>query len=174
MGTIGYDSSVEPGMSGSARTTSDPHFIMSVDGTYTPGSNEILTEVGFHNATVDAATFEVGVYRIDTGTWDLVASANVVGTISTRCTAAVSGSLVGGGTYAVAWRCVEAGNVFLTTTGVTNSGTRNTGLTGTSALASTFTVTGGNLTSRWAVFATTTAAPTSAVPVFQHHYRMMA
>lgn len=153
MPTIGFDTTV--GFAPSARTTADPHFLINLAGTHTPGSAETITEVGFHGDAGGLGTFEIGVYRTDT--LALIVSAQVTSTGTNRFVTSVSAAISAGVTYAIAWRCVSDAYAQINAIG-SDQGTRNTGLTGANALAATFTDTGPAITSQFAFFATTTAA----------------
>lgn len=157
MPTIGFDTST--GFAPSARTTADPHFLLNLAGTHTPGSAETITEVGFYGDAGDVGTFEVGVYRTDT--LALIVSAQVTSTGTGRFATSVSAAISAGITYAMAWRCVADAYALINSIG-TDQGTRNTGLTGANALAATFTDSGPAITSQFAFFATTEAAAGAA------------
>jgi hypothetical protein len=139
---------------GTGFTTTNNHIIQNGYATYTPGSAENITDVGFHSDGSNGnGTMEIGVYRVDT--LAKVASANVSNTGSGRFTASLSGALSAGVAYCVAWRCVAntaSYNVYQASAAALSA------LDGTSALANPFSTAGGTYNQNNAVFAITAAA----------------
>lgn len=171
MATIGYNSTVN--VASEDRLTTSPHFILNAHGTLTPGVNQDLLKVGYwvpSNYNYAAGQIEIGVFRVSNGA--KVASATVSGGapgVNTAYEANVSGTLLAGVQYCIAWRVVADASVMRYDTGAT-TGDRNSALDGTTPLQSTFTVTGEGLTSIWAMYATTQdAAAGVSIPVIQNH-----
>lgn len=156
MATIGYNSTVD--VATEPRDTTTPHFILDNHGTLTPSVNQDLLKVGYWvPGTPDntAGQVEIGIYRVST--LEKIASAIVTGGnpgVNTAYEADITGTLLAGVQYCIAFRIVVAASVMRYDTG-NSTGDRNTGLDGTTALQSTFTKTGEGLTSIWAMYATT-------------------
>lgn len=158
MATIGYNSLTS--VTGETRDTSTPHFILDVNGTYTPTVNQVLVKAGVWvpaSPPNPAGQIEIGVYRVDNeariGTVtvtcgnpgvDTAYEANFAGTIT----------LTAGVEYCYAWRVVADATVMRWDTG-SSTGDRNSGVTGATPLQNPFGSTGEGLTSLWAMYVIT-------------------
>lgn len=165
MATIGIDSST--GLGAVSETNATAQALMNdTDYDYQAGANEQVFEVGFYCGTNvgDGAGVQIGVYDVTSGfaTASLIASgtiaspsANALNTVGITPVALTNGNL-----YAIAKRIISATNVSMFRTFETNS-CRNGSLTGTSALPSTWSDAGTQLSQRYAIFAHTQSSAAS-------------
>ena len=157
------------GGNSNSRTNSLPHMMIdNATYTYVAAANQEVFELNFYVGSSyagDGNGVDVGVYDITSGTGgaSLVASANVALSVNQWNTTAITPvSLVEGNTYAVAVRVVSATNVKVHSD-YTGSAVSSSNLTGTSALASSWTDNGnsGNVISVYAE--TQAAAPSTSI-----------